>query len=419
MDKILNTVFYISFCAYLVLYIIMFYSSLKACFLRNGKGRVRLFLLSLATNPLVIFCLSYVAVIYLGGLLVSIIEKCGFFSAIDRIMNSSGLSFTLTMVGGLVFVLMSLLLSRLVASWLKASNVSLVTFIYLMFAVIFCFSGGRSPEDSSDAVTSDIINIVSSMSSVAAILFLYFSVIKGLVGLTDKRRYINWKLFMIPPSVFLLVYYVFDFLTFMYGGYAANVVAQVYSMIVLLLFIWTFYVIITTINATNAAIEATYESEHDKLTGLYNKGKYMSMKAKNFDNPSSIAIYNFDVNNLKYINDNFGHERGDELIIKAAKSIQAVVSDRVYGFRMGGDEYVMVAVNITMEEAEEIKGQWEQALAEINLEGDVYCVMACGLQFGDGDFDYDELYHRADAEMYLDKKARKEKGLTSHLKEKK
>ncbi|MBQ3841793.1 MAG: GGDEF domain-containing protein [Ruminiclostridium sp.] len=159
-----------------------------------------------------------------------------------------------------------------------------------------------------------------------------------------------------------------------------------------------------------------YESEHDRLTGLYNKGKYMAMKADNFGSPASIAIYNFDVNNLKYINDNFGHERGDELIIKAANSIHAVVSDKVFGFRMGGDEYVMVAVNVSEDEAKEVRTKWEDALVKLNEDGDVYCVMACGLQYGEGAFDYDGLYHKADEQMYLDKKARKEKGQTSHLK---
>ena len=158
-----------------------------------------------------------------------------------------------------------------------------------------------------------------------------------------------------------------------------------------------------------------YESEHDKLTGLYNKGKYMAMKADNFGNPASIAIYNFDVNNLKHINDNYGHELGDELIVKAAKSIHAVVSDRVFGFRMGGDEYVMVAVNVTEAEAQEVAAKWQKALDTLNTEGQVFCVMALGLQYGEGGFDYDDLYHKADALMYEDKKARKEKGMTSHL----
>ncbi|MBR4627006.1 MAG: GGDEF domain-containing protein [Ruminococcus sp.] len=158
-----------------------------------------------------------------------------------------------------------------------------------------------------------------------------------------------------------------------------------------------------------------YESEHDRLTGLYNKGKYLAMKADNFGDPSTIAIFNFDVNNLKHINDTYGHEYGDELIVKAAKSIRAVVSDKVFGFRMGGDEYIMVAVDVTEDEANAIADKWENALEKLNAEGGVYCVMALGLQYGEGSFSYDELYKQSDAKMYLDKKARKEKGQTSHL----
>ena len=75
---------------------------------------------------------------------------------------------------------------------------------------------------------------------------------------------------------------------------------------------------------------------------------------------------------------------------------------------MSGDEYVMVAVNITEDEAQKIRKKWEKSLETLNDEGDVYCVMACGLEYGSGEFNYDELYHRADAQMYLDKKTKKE-----------
>ncbi len=51
-----------------------------------------------------------------------------------------------------------------------------------------------------------------------------------------------------------------------------------------------------------------YASEHDGLTGLYNKAKYLEMAEKEFQSLDSIAIFNFDVNNLKKMNDQFGHE---------------------------------------------------------------------------------------------------------------
>ena len=163
-----------------------------------------------------------------------------------------------------------------------------------------------------------------------------------------------------------------------------------------------------------------YESEHDKLTGLYNKGKYMALKNESFGRPETIAIYNFDVNNLKYINDNFGHEYGDALIVKAAKSIAAVTSDKVLGFRMGGDKYVMVGLGLTKEQAENVRLEWKQALDRLNDEDDgIFCAMACGLAFGSGDYDYDELYAQADKSMYVDKKELKVKNIGSHLKENK
>ena len=159
-----------------------------------------------------------------------------------------------------------------------------------------------------------------------------------------------------------------------------------------------------------------FESEHDKLTGLYNKGKYMALKKALFGKPSSIAIYNFDVNNLKHINDNYGHEYGDALIIKAAKSIAAVTSDKVMGFRMGGDEYVMVAVNVTERQAEDIRNRWRKALDKLNEEDTaLFCSMACGLSYGSGEYDYDELYANADKLMYENKKELKAGNITSHI----
>ena len=102
-----------------------------------------------------------------------------------------------------------------------------------------------------------------------------------------------------------------------------------------------------------------YDSEHDHLTGLYNKGKYLSMIEDTYLNQDSIAIFNFDVNNLKVMNDTYGHEAGDKLLIKAANSIRKVTSNRVHGYRMGGDEFLMVACNVSTEETQTLLERWE------------------------------------------------------------
>jgi PleD family two-component response regulator len=72
-----------------------------------------------------------------------------------------------------------------------------------------------------------------------------------------------------------------------------------------------------------------------------------------------------------------------------------------------------VALDVTEKETQEIRNRWEKALAELNTKGNVRCVMACGLKYIEGEFDTDELFHQADDQMYLDKKARKDRGETS------
>ncbi len=148
-----------------------------------------------------------------------------------------------------------------------------------------------------------------------------------------------------------------------------------------------------------------YDSEHDTLTGLFNKGKYLSLKEDDFGHPAHISIFNMDVNNLKTVNDTFGHEAGDRLIIRAAQSIQAVTSDQIMGFRLGGDEFLIIAKDCDESKGREIGARWKEALHEINESEEDECVIACGFVHGDADYDLDDLLAKADESMYENKKA--------------
>ena len=152
-----------------------------------------------------------------------------------------------------------------------------------------------------------------------------------------------------------------------------------------------------------------YESEHDGLTGLYNKGKYMSLKEQAFGAPERIAVFNFDVNNLKTVNDSLGHEAGDRLLIIAADSLKDILSEDVMGFRLGGDEFLVIARGISRSEAEDLKQEWEKSLERMNAKYKQDVTIACGTAYGDGEYDLDILLADADTRMYENKKAMKEK----------
>lgn len=154
-----------------------------------------------------------------------------------------------------------------------------------------------------------------------------------------------------------------------------------------------------------------YNSEHDGLTGLYNKGKYLEMLETKYGRLNSIGIFNFDVNNLKKMNDTYGHEAGDKLIIKAADSIRKVTDMQVHGYRIGGDEFLMVACNKTEEEINAIRERWEKELTRLNTYDDgIHCVIALGVAYGGRGYDISDLLRQADERMYEDKKSKKKPG---------
>ncbi len=152
--------------------------------------------------------------------------------------------------------------------------------------------------------------------------------------------------------------------------------------------------------------QVAYENEHDALTGLYNRGKYAEMYKSVFPFYDSIAVYNLDVNYLKRTNDTFGHEMGNKLILKTADSIKAVLGENIYGFRVGGDEFLIVAGDLSRDSADRLKDRWSEALDSINEADPVpECVVACGMVYSEKPYDADELFREADRLMYADKAA--------------
>jgi len=161
------------------------------------------------------------------------------------------------------------------------------------------------------------------------------------------------------------------------------------------------------------------EKDHDGLTGLYNRAKFNEMSNALFSRQETIAVFNMDVNNLKQMNDNNGHEAGDRLLKKAAESLKKVEARNIIPFRVGGDEFLLVALHVNEAEALKIRESWEDGLAELNRKDDgTYCEIACGFVYADKGFHWDEVLALADQRMYEDKVAKKQKARMKMLEEK-
>lgn len=141
------------------------------------------------------------------------------------------------------------------------------------------------------------------------------------------------------------------------------------------------------------------ELEMDALTGFKTrKAYYKEIDAIEHDSKRSmlpVGVIFADVNGLKEVNDNLGHEAGDRLIAFVAKNISAIFSD-AEKFRFGGDEFVVLSFEESEEafnrKLEKLAGQWKE-------EGSA----AVGSVWLDHAKDLEKSVAAADKMMYMDK----------------
>ncbi|MBR5163400.1 MAG: diguanylate cyclase [Schwartzia sp.] len=96
-------------------------------------------------------------------------------------------------------------------------------------------------------------------------------------------------------------------------------------------------------------------SKTDELTGLLNRRSYQEYILQLFrDGKFPVAFISVDCNNLKQINDTYGHLVGDEFLRMSALLFRMTMPSRAAIFRMGGDEFVIIVQGAGEEEAQRL-----------------------------------------------------------------
>lgn len=138
----------------------------------------------------------------------------------------------------------------------------------------------------------------------------------------------------------------------------------------------------------------------DEATGLPNKNKceeILTLEAE-----QNMAICVFDLNNLRIINNQQGHERGDLCIRSFAKSLRKGVDENQFVGRCGGDEFIVFFKNVTKED---VKRNLENIKKECAKCSEISLSYAAGFAYSN-DFStltMRELFCQADKNMYIDK----------------
>ena len=150
--------------------------------------------------------------------------------------------------------------------------------------------------------------------------------------------------------------------------------------------------------------DLNYIASHDDLTGAYNRAGY-DFLLSNIDLSTTYMML-FDVDNFKSINDTYGHEIGDNVLIKLVDVMKSIFRDDDCICRIGGDEFVVFMVHSSGMSRKLIESKIEQINEELENADDGLppISISVGIVNGKDVSDPKTLFEKTDAAMYESKK---------------
>ena len=153
----------------------------------------------------------------------------------------------------------------------------------------------------------------------------------------------------------------------------------------------------------------------DELTGLYNRRGFMTLAKQQIAlkerNNNDLLLVFFDIDGMKMINDTLGHSVGDLALVSLANQLKKAFRSTDVIARIGGDEFVVLAIECSIREYRKIKSRLDRSIDEFNAthhQQFQLSVSAGAAPFDpDAKFTIEQLMEEADAELYKEKKRKR------------
>jgi len=150
-------------------------------------------------------------------------------------------------------------------------------------------------------------------------------------------------------------------------------------------------------------------AEHDGLTGAFSRSAIEVKAAAAFSfakrTGQPLSLMMFDMDDLKWINDSFGHARGDVALKTVVRALSSVLTEDTPVARWGGDEFVVLLPNTALAAAEGLRDQAVTAIRDALVRADIpngACSVGVA-SLAARDTTYDDVLARADAALYAAK----------------
>lgn len=146
----------------------------------------------------------------------------------------------------------------------------------------------------------------------------------------------------------------------------------------------------------------------DPLTGLYNRRMFQQLLTGEIDRDkryrSGLGIIFCDLDNFKIINDHFGHEVGDQVIMVFAANVKKLLRDSDILARWGGEEFVILIPQANLDKTLAIATKLQLATEQIKLPPIGCFTCSFGVTIFCGDDTVEEFIKRADDALYMAKR---------------
>ncbi len=176
-----------------------------------------------------------------------------------------------------------------------------------------------------------------------------------------------------------------------------------------------FGVIINVTDTIRARKKIEAERDIDLLTGLYNRRGLETRLTSLFSSPTELGhstLIMIDADNLKAINDTYGHEAGDVYLKEISKLLTSLPISHSVAARLGGDEFVLFWYQYDTEQelidaVHTLKTIQNDSLTPLNDKVSVPLRFSFGYCLARENMDYHDMMKEADKRMYQQKRRRK------------
>lgn len=232
--------------------------------------------------------------------------------------------------------------------------------------------------------------ILSHIALAVGMVMVVFASFYGRKSSKDAKSKLNWKLLPL-----LAIGIALDFLVYYVQRSSSD-----------LIYTCLFFLIFLSISFIGGFRETSRMVYRDVRTGLYNKARWNELMQMDAD--AHIGILVIDMNGLKRVNDTYGHEAGDRMIIAFADILRNTLPSSCVICRWGGDEFMVMFTRTNRKNMDYYTEALYKAAEEYNStdpEVELYFAMGAVLAEEHPGMSCSEMARLADERMYHNKQA--------------